>query len=225
MHRYLRQNLQSFENGLEKWRTRLKMPSLSASVVKNNKIIWAKGFGYADIENKIPATENTVYHLASLTKPFASIILMQLVEQGKVNLNDPISKYGINLNQARDYGMQLANEDEIMVKHLLTHTAQGTPGSYYEYSGFLYGFLDEVIARSTNKYFAELLVQNITQPLQLNHTIPNIQNDTSFSYTGLDSASFSVNCATPYVMDTLYNIIEGNMEDFFCLCRIDVISA
>jgi len=211
----LQQDLQSFEIRLEKWRTRLKMPSFSASIVKNNNIIWAKGFGYADIENKISATENTVYHLASLTKSFASIILMQLVEKGKVNLDDPISKYGIDLSQARKYGMELASEDEIRVKHLLTHTAQGIPGSTYEYSGFLYGFLDEVIAKSSDKSFAELLVQNITQPLQLNHTIPNIQNGTAFSYTELDSALFSVKCASPYIMDSLYNIVEGTMEDYF----------
>jgi CubicO group peptidase (beta-lactamase class C family) len=208
-------DIQRFETRLEEWRIRLKMPSFSASVIKNKEIICAKGFGYADYEKKVPATENTIYHLASLTKPFASIILMQLVEQGKVDLDDSISKYGINLEDARGYGMELASEDEIKVKHLLTHTAQGEPGSYYQYSGFLYGYLDEVIEKSSDESFAELLVKNITQPQQLNHTIPNIQDSASFSYTGLDSASFSVHCATPYIMDSLYNIIKGNMEGYF----------
>ena len=208
-------DLQTFENRLEKWRSRLKMPAFSASIVKNQKIIWAKGFGYADKVNQIPATENTVYHLASLTKPFASIILMELVEQGKVNLNDPISVYGIDLAEARNFGMNVASENEIKVKHLLTHTAQGIPGSEYQYSGFLYGYLDEVIAKSSEKSFAELLVKKITQPSKLNHTVPNIEDSISFSYSKLDSATFTSQCAKPYVLDSLYNIQEGKMEGYF----------
>ena len=208
-------NLKSFENRIEEWRIRLKMPGFSASIVKDGKIIWAKGFGYADIEKKIPATENTVYHLASLTKPFASIILMQLVEQGKVSLDDPISNYGINLKRARDFGMQLATEDEILVRHLLTHTAQGDPGSYYQYSGFLYGYLDDVISQGSGSSFSELLVRRITQPSMLSSTVPNIKDSLAFSYTGLDSTIFISHCATPYVMDSLYNVIEGDMEEYF----------
>ena len=57
-----------FETLLESLRQDLKIPAYSAAIVKNQKVIWAKGFGYADVENKIPATEHTAYHLASLTK-------------------------------------------------------------------------------------------------------------------------------------------------------------
>src|SRR6201991_4386701 len=79
------------ETSLESLRQQLKIPAYSAAIVKNQKVIWAKGFGYADVENKIPATEHTAYHLASLTKTFASTILMQLVQEGKINLDDPVS--------------------------------------------------------------------------------------------------------------------------------------
>src|SRR5215213_9959577 len=69
------------ETVLESLRQELKIPAFSAAVVKDQKVLWAKGFGYADVEHKIPATENTPYHLASLTKTFASTILMQLVQE------------------------------------------------------------------------------------------------------------------------------------------------
>jgi len=213
--RDVQNDIRSFEGRLEEWRIRLKMPAFSASIVKDNEILWAKGFGYADIDDQILATEKTIYHLASLTKPFASIILMQLVEQNKVNLEDPISKYGIDLSDAREYGMDLTSEEEIKVKHLLTHTAQGIPGSYYQYSGFLYGYIDDVIARSSGSSFAELLVQNITQPLHLVSTIPNISDSSNFSYTGLDASALSRQCASPYIIDSLYNIVEGEMEGYF----------
>src|SRR6185503_2882851 len=70
-----------FETLLESLRQELKIPAYSAAIVKDQKVVWAKGFGYADVENKIPATEHTAYHLASLTKTFASTIVMQLVQE------------------------------------------------------------------------------------------------------------------------------------------------
>ena len=80
------------ETLLENLRQELKIPAYSAAIVKDQKVLWAKGFGYADVENKIQATEHTPYHLASLTKTFASTILMQLVQEGKIKLDDPVSK-------------------------------------------------------------------------------------------------------------------------------------
>jgi CubicO group peptidase (beta-lactamase class C family) len=55
------------ETLLENIRQDLRIPAYSAAIVKDQKVLWAKGFGYADVENKIPATEHTPYHLASLT--------------------------------------------------------------------------------------------------------------------------------------------------------------
>ena len=114
-----------FESQLESLRQELKIPAYSAAIVKDQKVIWAKGFGFADVENKIPATEHTAYHLASLTKTFASTILMQLVQDGKLNLDDPVSKYGITLE---------AN-GVIKVRHLFSHTSEGNPGEQYRYNG------------------------------------------------------------------------------------------
>ena len=62
------------------------------------QIIWSRGFGQANAEAGRPATATTPFHLASLTKPFGSIILMQLVEQGLVDLDDPVSDYGVDLS-------------------------------------------------------------------------------------------------------------------------------
>jgi CubicO group peptidase (beta-lactamase class C family) len=104
-----------FETLLDSLRQELKIPAYSAAIVKNQKVIWAKGFGYADVENKIPATEHTAYHLASLTKTFASTILMQLVQDGKIKLDDPVSKYGITLE----------GDGVIKVRHLFSHDYYG----------------------------------------------------------------------------------------------------
>src|ERR1051325_4177425 len=145
------------ETLLESLRQDLKIPAYSAAIVKDQKVIWAKGFGYADVENKIPATEHTAYHLASLTKTFASTIVMQLVQEGKVSLDDPVC----------DYGITLESKGVIRVRHLLSHTSEGNPGERYRYNGSRYGELDKVIQKATGRPAAEVLIERILEPAAL----------------------------------------------------------
>lgn len=152
------------ETLLKDLRQELKIPAYSAAIVKDQRVIWAKGFGFADLENKIPATEHTPYHLASLTKTFASTILMQLVQDGKVKLDDPVSKYGINLE----------SDGVIRVRHLLSHTSEGNPGEQYRYNGNRFAELDKVVQRASGKSFGELLISNILEPLGMDETAPNV---------------------------------------------------
>src|SRR5919107_1868174 len=59
--------LQMFEKQVDDLRQRLRIPGMSVGIVKDQKLVWAKGFGYADVEKKIPATPRTLFHLASVT--------------------------------------------------------------------------------------------------------------------------------------------------------------
>lgn len=156
--------LAKLESSLESLRQDLRIPALSAAVVKDQKVLWARGLGYADPEKKVPATEHTPYHLASLTKTFASTVLMRLVQDGKVGLDDPVSKYGINLE----------SEGVIRVKHLLSHTSEGNPGEHYRYNGNRFGELDKVIERATGRSFAEILIADILDPLGMSESAPNV---------------------------------------------------
>jgi len=189
------------ETLLESLRQDLKIPAYSAAIVKNQKVIWAKGFGYADVENKIPATEHTAYHLASLTKTFASTILMQLVQDGKVKLDDPVSKYGITLESS----------GVIRVRHLLSHTSEGNPGEQYRYNGNRFSELDKVVQRASGKSFAELLIANILEPLSMNETAPNVPrivSTTSPNAAG-QAAEAEVKAA---VMDIFASLNSGNID-------------
>jgi CubicO group peptidase (beta-lactamase class C family) len=168
------QTLTEFESVLERIRTDLKIPGFSAAITKNRKIVWAKGFGYSNKAKAINATPETVYHLASLTKPLAATIIMQLIEENKLTLETPIS----------DYGIELGTQGVIKVKHLLSHTSEGVPGTYYNYSGNRYAYLDDVISDVSGKTFCELLNEKIILPLNLDLTAANpfspnncLQND------------------------------------------------
>jgi CubicO group peptidase (beta-lactamase class C family) len=190
-----------FETLLDSLRQELKIPAYSAAIVKNQKVIWAKGFGYADVENKIPATEHTAYHLASLTKTFASTILMQLVQDGKIKLDDPVSKYGITLE----------SDGVIRVRHLFSHTSEGNPGEQYRYNGNRFAELDKVIERATGKSFAELLIANILDPLGMNETAPNVPTivSTKSPNAAGQAAETEVKAA---VMDIVGGYNSGNVD-------------
>lgn len=119
--------IKDFEKQLDALRKELKIPAISAGIVKEGKLVWARGFGFADLEAKLPATPHTPYHLASLTKTFASTVVLQLVEEGRVSLEDPVSRYAV----------ELPSEGVIRVKHIFSHTSEGVPGERYSYNGDL----------------------------------------------------------------------------------------
>ena len=110
-----KKRLERFENQVDALRSRLKIPGLSAVVLKDQKVVWVKGFGFADLENRVPTTPDTLFHLASITKTFASTLIMQLVEQGKLDLDEPMSHYSSDFK-----------DDSFKIKHLLSHTSSGT---------------------------------------------------------------------------------------------------
>jgi CubicO group peptidase (beta-lactamase class C family) len=69
------------------------IPSIAVAVAKDGKILWEEGFGLANREQKIAATAETPYSIASITKPITATALMVLVEQGKVKLDRPANEY------------------------------------------------------------------------------------------------------------------------------------
>lgn len=192
------ENIADFEKDLEALRNRYHIPSLAIGIVNEKNLIVRGGLGYADIEKQIKPDENTVYHLASITKTFGSIILMQLVEQGKISLDDPISKYGINL------GGRWGSDNRIKVKHLLTHTASGNwlngfkPGYSFRYNGAWYGELGKVIEKGSGESFGELLMKNIISPLHMTNTVPSTDDTVNFNLTGYSKDSFMAKVAKPY---------------------------
>jgi CubicO group peptidase (beta-lactamase class C family) len=190
------QGLEGFPARLDSLRVELQIPGLSAAIARDGEIVWSLGFGYADFEAGRPATPATPFHLASLTKPFAATIVMQLVEQGAVSLDDPVSEYGIDLEE----------DGVVRVRHLLNHTSEGVPGSHYRYNGGRFGELDHVIQGATGHTFGLLLVERILRPLQLLHTAPN-PNHPAFGHTGLDRDAFIAEMAAGYeLQDSVYRV-------------------
>ena len=112
------------------------LPNISILIKKDNKEIYRHSHGYADIENEINVSKNSVFRIYSMTKPVTGVAIMQLVESGQLRLNDKVSRYipafkntkVINL-EFQDYVVK--PKREITIRDLLTHTS----GLTYSWAG------------------------------------------------------------------------------------------
>ncbi len=192
------ERVNNFENKLENLRQTHHIPGFSVGVVHKGELAWHKGFGVKDLASGEVPDENTVYHIASITKTFGALVMMKLVEEGKIKLSDPLTSHNIKLP-----GKWGAN-DEIEIEHLLTHTARGNtfngfkPGRNFKYNGSWYHRLGNAYVSATGKTFGELVISEVIKPLDLSNTAPSLDDTLAFSLSGLDRASYEEKVAKPY---------------------------
>ncbi len=122
---------------VERYRVARHVPGIAIAVVRNGTVIKARGYGFANLELEAPVTPKTLFGLGSISKQFVATAIMQLVEDGKVRLDDPITRYIDSLP---------AHWGRITVRHLLTHTS-GVPEEHWlpnfvEFDRFEHNHLD-----------------------------------------------------------------------------------
>jgi CubicO group peptidase (beta-lactamase class C family) len=153
------------EKNVPLYMERARMPGFSIAVVKDGETIYAEGFGLRDTQKNLPATPDTLYGIGSITKSFVAIGIMQLVEAGKIKLDDPVS-----MHIPFELGMP---DDPITIHHLLTHSPgipslatstvaisrglgldTGVPlGSAADFYRLVNGAQDEIVARPGERFF------------------------------------------------------------------------
>ena len=203
-----------FSQALETMRQALGIPGMAAAVVSGGEVVFAEGFGYADIDEQQPAGPSTPFGLASVTKPIAATLIMDLVEDGLIDLDAPVASFGVTIPGDRG----------VTVRHLLTHTSEGEPGSRHEYDGDRYGRLGGVIEGATGRTFAELLSERILLPVGMNDTALNpLDNWGGMTSSGLQDFARALGwgegfehypdvyrrLATPYQFGDRYDIVPG----------------
>jgi CubicO group peptidase (beta-lactamase class C family) len=202
-------NIEKFEKRLDLIRQSLDIPGMSVAVVHKQAVIFARGFGIVDLANGTAATENTPYPIASLTKTFAAAVIMRLVEAGKLDLDEAMSTYdpgyvqwcarvkSSNLPVARTYN---CDSERITVRHHFTHTAQGKPGTYYDYNGFLFARLTAVVDALSPKGFNRSIEEDILDPLGM--------RDTALGANDPHKADVVARMAKPCKLDQEWRLIE-----------------
>jgi D-alanyl-D-alanine carboxypeptidase len=160
------------------------IPGLSLAVVKDGVVIKAAGYGVADRKTTTPATPETIYKIASVSKQFIASAIMLLAQEGRLGVDDPVRKFIADAPAAWT---------RITVRHLLTHTAGlvreppafnpfradtdadliksaygtplvFTPGEKWQYSNLGYVMLAEIIARVSGQPWSQFMAERLFKP-------------------------------------------------------------
>lgn len=163
---------------------------MAVGIIQNGKIIKAAGYGKANIEWNVPVSAKTIFKIASLSKQFIAVGILQLIQQGKFTLNTPVTaiiKYapatwrsitirhllnhtsGVPVDPPEFEGMK-SLPDSDYVTRAFANKLSFPPGTKYEYSNFGYYVLAEVIRIVSGQPFSEYLKKNVFDPSGLHAT-------------------------------------------------------
>lgn len=162
--------LAELQASLEQLMEQYHIPGMSAALVHRRALAWSRGFGHADLEREIWAEPDTRYRLASVSKPFAAVLILQLVEQEKLSLDAPMKDFHLQRWFAPD--PKRYQEQPILLRHVLTHTSEGVPGEAYSYSGNIYSDLTWVLEEVTRTAYSRLLQERIFDRAGMDRSVP-----------------------------------------------------
>ena len=194
------------ESWLDAQRAYDRVPGLSAAIVHDQELLWSGASGFADIENKQPARTDTIYGICSISKLFTGIAVMQLRDQGKISLDEPVASQlsWFNLEQAYE------GSPEITLRAILTHSS-GLPREadapywvgpdfpfpsseeirellgkqstlypadrYYQYSNLGLSLAGEIVAEKSGEDYETYVREHILTPLKLADTDTGFPGD------------------------------------------------
>lgn len=202
-HPRVKQTLNLLQVWLDAQQAYQQIPGVSAAVVYDQQLLWSAGFGYADVSRKTPATPSTIYSICSISKLFTSIGVMQLRDEGKLRIDDPVARHipWFKIKRSDPLGA------EITIEGLLTHSS-GLPResdfpywtgpefafptreqikerlasqetlysaeTYFQYSNLGLTMAGEVVASVSGEPYQAYVTKRILEPLGLKSTTPEI---------------------------------------------------
>jgi CubicO group peptidase (beta-lactamase class C family) len=111
----------SYDQTITAFMRKFSIPGGAVAVMRDGKLIYARGFGYADVENKTPVQPDALFRIASVSKPITSAAIMKLVEEGKLKLDDRVAPFIAHLTPAPGATVD-PRWEQITIRHLLSHT-------------------------------------------------------------------------------------------------------
>ena len=164
-----------------------QIPGLAIAVIDHGKVILAKGYGYANVEHSVPVVSDTVFQSGSVGKQFTSAAVMLFVEDGRLSLNDPITRYlpeappewaEIRIHHLlthtsgiRDYGYEASYDtrravtEAELVRMACAQPLEFRPDERYSYSNTGYLLLGAILDRIGGRHYSEVLRERIFEPL------------------------------------------------------------
>jgi CubicO group peptidase (beta-lactamase class C family) len=162
--------LLELQRELEQLARQHHIPAMSAAVVHRRALLWSQGFGYSDLEQETWAMPETRYQTASVAKPLAAVLIMQLVEEGVLSLDAPMKDFQVYGWFAPDPARY--REQPVLLRHVLSHTSEGLPGDAYSYNGNTYFDLTWVVEDVTRTAYPRLLQERIFDRAGMERSVP-----------------------------------------------------
>jgi CubicO group peptidase (beta-lactamase class C family) len=177
-----------------------KVGSITLGIVSHGKLVWTKSYGFADMSTKRPANRQTVYRIGSITKMFTGVMLLQLINSGKIHLADPVSLFVPEINQVQSlppgavsptilqfatmtgglaedpdgngqFGTGPVTQWQSKVTSALAQTRyESAPGTRFSYSNIGYAALGLALERASGMPYLTWQRKRILEPLQMDHT-------------------------------------------------------
>jgi CubicO group peptidase (beta-lactamase class C family) len=170
-----------------------QMPGLSVAVVHGD-FRWSRGFGFADLENQVPATAESSYRMASVTKPMTAVAVLRLADEGKIDLNAdvqtyapffPRKKFPITIRQLlshqggishyRNYFKEGRIKEPKTTREAVAIFAGfdlvNEPGTKFSYSSYGYNLLGVIVEEVSRQPFATYMTENVWKPLGMTSTL------------------------------------------------------
>ena len=174
---------------------RAQPPGAVFGVIVDGELVWVKAAGVREKTGDAPVTPDTVFRIASMTKSFTAMAILKLRDEGKLSLDDPVSKY---VPELASLPYPTSDSQELTIRHLLTHSegfpednpwgdrqlAQSdqtmrnwmragipfstSPGTAFEYSNYGFAILGQIVAKVSGRPYANYVRDNILRPLGMN---------------------------------------------------------
>ena len=191
----LEQRLERLSKSLESARVEAHIPGMSIAIVKDDKVVWTRGFGFADIDDKRPADENTIYAVGSTTKAFTATLVGMLVDEGKASWDDPVTRHLPYFDLAvrsDDKNAACTLRDLLSHRHgfsrmgILAMSGQSTREEIlrtaagaepwddfrktFHYTNIMYLAAGQAAAAAADSTWDKMMVKRIFKPLRMNST-------------------------------------------------------
>lgn len=171
---------------------RQHMPGAVMGIVVDGELVWLKTAGVRDLKGRAPVTADTIFRIASMTKSFTAMAILKLRDEGKLSLDDKVSRY---VPALANLPYPTKDSPELTIRHLLTHSEgfpednpwgdrqlaqtdatmrawmsagipfSNAPGVAFEYSNYGFAILGQVVARASGRAYDEYVRDRILLPL------------------------------------------------------------
>ena len=184
---------------VREWVAKNNLPGASVAVGLDGGVVWAEGFGWADIEQRVPVTSLTRFRIGSVSKPLTSVAVGLLYERGKIDLDAPVQTYvpsfpkkrwPISTRQLMGHiaGVRHYRGDEFLSSKHYDNVLEGLeifaddsllfrPGTEYSYSTYGWNLVSAVVEAAAGEPFLDFMRREVFAPLGLRHTVPGYMAD------------------------------------------------